>query len=133
MTEFPIRVETTATNSIRSVIRDAEVEVQVGLHPWERHPDRPTRLLVSVEMTAPLPPGRPAADIYIDYDPIRAALRDWPARPHTELLETLADELVALCFANPLVASCRVSLMKPDIFNNVAAAGIEVIRTRPAR
>ncbi len=54
------------------------------------------------------------------------------ARPHTELLETLAEEIVAVCFANPLVEACRVSVVKPDIFNEAAAAGIEFYRLRPA-
>jgi dihydroneopterin aldolase len=69
---------------------------------------------------------------FLDYDPIRAAIRAWPGRPHTPLLETLAEELVALCLANPAVAACRVSVAKPDIFNEAAAAGVEIFRTRRA-
>jgi dihydroneopterin aldolase len=111
----------------RAILRDVQTEAHIGLHPWEQHPERPTRLLVSVDMFAT---GTP--DGFIDYDPIRAALKTWPTRPHTLLLETLAHELIALCFANPHVDACRVSVLKPDIFNEAAAAGVEIYRRRPA-
>jgi dihydroneopterin aldolase len=117
---------------VRVVLRDVQTEAHVGLHPWERHPERPTRLLVNVEMFAPADtaPETPAG--IIDYDDLRAAIKSWPGRPHTELLETLVHELVELCFANPRVEACRVSVMKPDIFNEAAAAGVEIYRLRPA-
>jgi dihydroneopterin aldolase len=117
---------------IRVVLRDIETEAHVGLHPWERHAERPTRLIVNVEMFAPLvrPLSAESPDSILDYDPIRDALKAWPARPHTPLLETLLNELVELCFQNPRVAACRVSIMKPDIFNEAAGAGVEVYQVR---
>jgi 7,8-dihydroneopterin aldolase/epimerase/oxygenase len=121
-----------ARDHIRVVLKDVAVEVQVGLHPWERHPERPTRLVVTVEMFAHLGGGAAAGDRgFIDYDRVRDALKAWPSRPHTPLLETLAEELVQLCFADPRVEACRVLLMKPDIFNEAAGAGIEIYRLRP--
>ncbi len=113
------------TSYVRAMLKDVQTEAQVGLHPWERHPERPTRLVVCVEMFA-------HGAVFLDYDPVRAAIRAWPGRPHTDLLETLAEEIVSVCFANPLVEACRVSVMKPDIFNEAGAAGIEFYRLRPA-
>ena len=122
-----------ASDYIRVVLRDVEVEAHVGLHPWERHPERPSRLLVTVEMFAHLP-GHAAADKeqpFIDYDRVRSGLKGLSARPHTPLLETLAEEVVTLCFADAAVEACRVSVVKPDIFNNAAGAGVEIYRVRP--
>jgi dihydroneopterin aldolase len=117
---------------IRVVLRDIVTEAHVGLHAWEQHPERPTRLIVNVEMFAPLTRSLSAesADTIVDYDPVRVALKSWPTRPHTPLLETLLHELVELCFRNPRVSACRVSIMKPDIFNEAAAAGVEVYQIR---
>lgn len=118
-------------DQLRVVLRDVLTEAHVGLHPWERHPERPTRLIVNVEMFADLDPGRAAASYpLLNYEPIRSALKSWPDRPHTDLLETLADELVSVCFANPAVRACRISVMKPDIFNEAAAVGVEISRSR---
>jgi dihydroneopterin aldolase len=116
---------------VRVMLRDVQTEARVGLHPWERHEERPSRLIVNVEMFAGLPETAGGAGDFIDYDGVRAALKAWPARPHTDLLETLAEEVIGLCFANPRVEACRVSVTKPDIFNEAAAAGVEIYRVRP--
>jgi dihydroneopterin aldolase len=109
---------------VRVFLRNVVTEARVGLHPWEQHPERPARLVVNVDMMAA------GAGQFLDYDPIREAIRAWPGRPHTPLLETLAEELVALCFANQDVGACRVRVEKPDIFNEAEAAGVEIFRLR---
>jgi dihydroneopterin aldolase len=111
---------------LRVVLRDVCVEARVGLHPWERHAERPSRLIVNAEMFAL---GRPGKG-FIDYDKIHDVFKTWPGRDHVDLLETLVEEVVAMCFAIPAVAACRVSIVKPDIFNDTAAVGIEVYRRR---
>jgi dihydroneopterin aldolase len=117
----------------RVFLRDIEVAVKVGVHPWEKHPERPSRLLVSVELFAALGDrGTHTGASLIDYDRIRDAIRTWPTRPHVAYLETLAEEAVALCFENARVVACRVTIAKPDIFNDVAAVGVEMFRRRPA-
>ena len=40
-------------------------------------------------------------------------------------VEVLVAELVDLCFEHKRVEACRVSVLKPDIFNDAAAAGVE--------
>ena len=121
-------------NYRRIILRNVQVEARVGLHPWEMHPERPARLIVNVEVFVPLPDegADESAETIVDYDTIRDALRTWPQRPHTPLLETLVDELAALCLAHPRVMACRVSIIKPDIFNEAEGVGIEVYRTRGA-
>jgi len=118
---------------LRVILRDLVVEASVGLHPWEQHPERPTRLVVNIEMFALLDGGGLQAETearIIDYDHIRDTLKTWRTRPHTLLLETLLDEVVGLCFRNPRVDACRVSILKPDIFGEAAAAGVEAYMRR---
>jgi dihydroneopterin aldolase len=115
-----------AQDYTRVILRDISVEARIGIHPWERHVERPSRLVVNVEMFAP---GKTPKN-FINYDKIHDAFKSWPSRVHVDLLETLVEEVVALCFAIPEVAACRVSIVKPDIFNDTAAVGIEVYRRR---
>ena len=121
-----------STGYIRVIIRDLQVESRVGLHPWEQHPERPSRLILNVELFAHLAGDLRNGDpnSILNYDYIRDYVKQWPTRPHTPLLETLLEELVSICFAIPNVEACRVSIMKPDIFNEAAAAGVEVYRVR---
>jgi 7,8-dihydroneopterin aldolase/epimerase/oxygenase len=115
---------------VRVVIADAIVERRCGLHPWERHPERPNRLKVTVEMFAALAAGPMGADRFIDYDRVRQYLQTFPSLPHVDLLEEIAEEIVAKCFEDSRVEACRIAVLKPDIFNEAEAAGIEVFRTR---
>jgi dihydroneopterin aldolase len=119
-----------SSDNVRAVIVEAIVERRCGMHLWERHAERPNRLKITVEMFAGLPPGPMGASAFIDYDPVRDFLKTFPSLPHTDLIETIVDEIVAKCFENDRVEACRVSVLKPDIFSEAAAAGIEVFRTR---
>jgi dihydroneopterin aldolase len=115
---------------VRVIIADAIVERRCGVHPWERHVERPSRLKITVEMIARLATGPMGTKSFIDYDRIRDFLKTFPSLPHTDLLETIVDEIVAKCFEDARIEACRVSVLKPDIFHEVGGAGIEVFRTR---
>lgn len=115
---------------VRILLDNIRTEARVGLHPWEKFAERPNPLRVRIELFAHSP--RPETEaVFMDYDPLRAALKAWPTRPHTDLLETLAEELVALCFTLPRVEACRVSVQKTAIFNEIDAVGVELYRRRP--
>lgn len=117
---------------VRMMIRDLVTEVRLGLHPWERHPEKPQRIVVNVELYAALQTGKfQSVASVVDYDYIREALRKWPRRRHTVFIETLLDELVKLCFKDKRVKAARVSIFKPDIYNEAAGAGVETYRVRP--
>jgi dihydroneopterin aldolase len=115
------------------IVRDLAVEISIGLHPWER--TAPQRVIVNVEAWACVGPAYKDTDapLILDYDRIRDVIRnEWPKRPHVNLLEPLAEELIALCFGYPSVVAARVRVEKPDIFPEAKGVGIELYRRRPA-
>lgn len=107
-----------------------EVDVCCGLHPWERHPERPNRLRFSVALYARVAGPRLADQPFLDYDHVRRAVVALAGRPHVDLLETIVDEIVGRCFELAPVVAVRVRVEKPDIFNDAVSAGIETLRTR---
>jgi 7,8-dihydroneopterin aldolase/epimerase/oxygenase len=115
----------------RMMIRDLVTEVHLGVHPWERHKEKPQRIIINVELFAD-DIGRPEEGLsaIVDYDYIREAIRAWPQREHTVLIESLLEELVELGFRDARVKACRVSILKPDIYNEAAGAGVEIFRVR---
>ncbi len=111
-------------------LRGVEVMVRLGL--LERERGAAQRVIVDVEL-------RRRHDGYrggglaacLDYDRIHRHLREvWPKRPHTDLLEELAEELIAFCFADPRVEACRVRIRKPEIYGDGAVPELEVFRRR---
>ena len=114
-------------------LKNVQLRVRCGLHPWERHPERPNRLLVSVDMYACPDEGfRTGQGSIIDYDVVRDGLLAWEAREHVDFLEVLIEDAMTLCFRDPRVQACRVAIRKPDIFNETEEAGVEMFRRRPA-
>jgi dihydroneopterin aldolase len=114
----------------RVALKDVAVIVRIGIADWERH--KPQRLLVDVEMfrAAGAFTGKSIADC-INYDEVfRFITEEWPKRPHTDLLETLVEELVAACFRDKTVAACRVAIRKPDVYDGQAVPGVEFYRVR---
>jgi dihydroneopterin aldolase len=115
---------------VRMMIRDLVTEVRLGLHPWERHPEKPQRIVVNVELYAAPAKTIKGHSSIVDYDYIRDALKKWPRRKHTVFIESLLDELVKLCFKDKRVQAARVSIFKPDIYNEAGGAGVEIYRVR---
>jgi dihydroneopterin aldolase len=116
----------------RMMIRDLETHIRLGVHAHERIPDKPQRIIVNVEMFADgrsHHEGEGLASV-VDYDPIHAAIVGWEGRPHVLLIETLLEELIAICFRDERVRACKVSIVKPDIYDAAAAAGVEIFRVR---
>lgn len=111
------------------LLREVAVTVRVGLAPWER--ERAQRVVVDVELYAE--PDRylasaTAASI-VDYRPVYDRVRRWQSRPHTDVLETLVNDLLDACFEDAQVVACRVSIRKVEALDE-ASAGVETSMTR---
>ena len=113
-------------------LRDVHVAVRVGVHAVERA--APQLLVVDVELYRHLErfTGTSLADC-LDYDRIYFHLTDaWPKRPHVDLLESLAEGLVAFCLSDQRVDACRVVIRKAEVYPGTAAPEIAVYRLRAA-
>jgi dihydroneopterin aldolase len=119
-----------AEDHIVVVLDEVCVNISCGLHPWERHPERPTRLLISARLYAPLTTPRAGDAPIIDYDVVRNRILSLENEGHIDLLETVADLVVDACFANDRVVACDLKIRKPDIYNESRGAGIDMYRTR---
>ena len=108
-----------------------ELELRVGAHAHEK--GAPQRVQIDVDLFrehgAYAGGGLSAC---LDYDRIYHFLRDaLPRRPHTDLLEELAEAVITACLADPRVEACRVRLRKPAVYDGRAVPALEVFRRRP--
>lgn len=112
-------------------LRDVALEVRLGAFAAEREAPQP--VLVDVELYrhhGPFADGRRLEDC-LNYDRVfRHLVEEWPRRPHTDLLERLAEDLVAYCLEDERVEACRVVVRKPAIYAGRAVPRVEVYRLR---
>jgi len=112
-------------------LRDLLIECDIGIHPHENQ--GPQRLVVNIDLyLAPHPPTGDDIAGVLDYDHIRGGIRDFVRGRHINLQETLVEKVVELCFAFDQVIAVRASTAKIDVYEDAAAVGYEIFRTRPS-
>jgi dihydroneopterin aldolase len=68
----------------------------------------------------------------VDYDFIRVTIRNRIDQGHINLQETLVDDIARTLLAHPAVRAVRVASEKPDVYADVDAVGVEVLRFKEA-
>ena len=67
----------------------------------------------------------------VDYSAIAETIIAITAERHHRLVETLAERIAATCLrADPRVRCAQIRVGKPDIFTDIAMAGVTVLRRR---
>jgi dihydroneopterin aldolase len=115
----------------RLFLRDFEVDVNIGVHDFEKAGAQ--RVRFNVDLYVPLALSTPRSDQLaevVDYDFIRRSILQRIGRGHIQLQETLCDDLLALLLAHPGVRAARVSTEKPDVYPDCDAVGCEVFAFR---
>jgi dihydroneopterin aldolase len=112
-------------------VRGLVVMCSIGIRPEER--DRPQRVRVSVELTAPegaVYPGDNRRRL-INYEKVVAAIRAIAIAEHIDLCEGMAERIATACFADPRVGRVRVAVEKLDVFPDAEGVGAMLERSRP--
>jgi dihydroneopterin aldolase len=111
----------------RLFLRDYAVWINIGVHDFEKKGEQ--RVLINVDLFVPLAVSTPSQDRLaevLDYDFIRRTIAERVSRGHIHLQETLADDVLRLMLAHPMVRAARVSTAKPDVYPDCDAVGCEV-------
>jgi dihydroneopterin aldolase len=117
------------THCRRIFLREVVLDANIGIHAFEKAGAQ--KLVINVDLFVPLAVSTPTHDKIgevVDYDIVRTAVRRRIERGHINLQETLVDDIAAELLAHPGVFAVRVSSEKPDVYEDVEAVGIEVLR-----
>lgn len=112
-----------APSTVSIAMRGVDLNVRIGEHAWEKSEAQRLTLDITLKFAFADYTGRLGG--YVDYDPLRDFLKDLESRPHTERLETLARDILTACFALTPAARTQLSILKRDIFPEMAGVGLE--------
>ncbi|MCG3190440.1 MAG: hypothetical protein LKCHEGNO_03164 [Burkholderiaceae bacterium] len=106
-----------------------EIQLPVGIHADEFEPQP---VWVSLAATGMAPASPASLDQCFDYEPLCHWLSlEWPRTPHTPLLETRINQLLAFVFGlDARVQSVWVGLYKQRMSRGAVGVGIERQATR---
>jgi dihydroneopterin aldolase len=115
-----------AVKSSRILLESLEVETDIGFHDFEI--GKPQRLLVTVEIWLDQlePPAGDDPAAAWDYDLLRNEIRRIAGERRFNLQETLVHAIYQRLAAMRGVGALRVRSVKPDIYPDAAAVGVEI-------
>ncbi|HIF11181.1 MAG TPA: dihydroneopterin aldolase [Sneathiellales bacterium] len=118
-----------ASHSIRHVfIRDLVLTCSIGIHSHEKIAGQ--RLRINLDLSVD-ESGRPIDDNIknvICYEQLADGVSDIIGRGHVNLVETLAEDVAAMCLEDRRVLSARVRVEKLDILEDAQSVGVEIER-----
>ena len=123
-----------AARGLRLVfVRGLEVQARLGVHAHEKA--RPQRVVIGIELLvrdphAPASEGPDSLPRVVDYGAAVRMARDIATAGHVLLAETLAERIALAALRDPRVEAARVTVEKPDAFDDAAAVGVAVERRR---
>lgn len=111
-------------------VRDLVLMANVGVYEQEHHAPQRVRINLDLKVARA---GDPLADDIanvLSYDSLIAGIRRIIDAGHINLIETLADDIAALCMSDTRVAHVTVAVDKLDVEPAADAVGVEIERSR---
>ncbi len=124
----PLRIAD-ARNAVRHVfIRDLTLACSIGVHNHEREARQRVRVNLDLAVREREAPLNDDISNVVCYKAITDGVRAIAARGHVNLVETLAEDIAAMCLEDPRVQSARVRVEKLDVFADATSVGVEIER-----
>jgi len=119
-----------AESGVRHVfLRDMVLQASIGWYPHEHGGTQRVRVNVDLGVDEDADASDELKRV-VSYETVAIAVRQIVAAGHIKLVETLAERIAAVCLTDTRVRLARVQVEKLDVFADVAAAGIAIVRHR---
>lgn len=134
MTASPIKlVEPTriadAGRRIRHVfIRNLMVPCSIGVHRHEKDAEQRVRINLDLAVSEDDRPIDDDIRNVINYEDLARGVERICNQGHVNLVETLAENIAAMCLEDKRVQSARVRVEKLDILEDAESVGVEIER-----
>ncbi len=109
-------------------IRDLVVPARIGVYPQEKGRTQPLSFNLCVYLQPPFE-WHDRLEEVLDYDGLRQGILDIVGAGHINLLETLAERIVELCFGYPQVQGLHLTIAKLEAHRD-CVVGYETRRKR---
>jgi dihydroneopterin aldolase len=113
-------------------IRITDLVLSASIGVYDREKQAPQRVRINVDLKV-ADHGRPLGDDIrnvLSYEHVVGGIRAILDRGHINLVETLAEDIAAMCLADGRVSQVRVAVDKLDVEPDAAAVGVEIERSR---
>jgi dihydroneopterin aldolase len=120
--------------AIRHVfVRNLVLDCSIGIHQHERLAAQRIRINLDLAVHEGETNGQLNDELanVVCYEDLTKGLRALASREHVNLVETLAEDVAAMCLDDDRVSSARVRIEKLDILKDAESVGVEIERFNP--
>jgi len=114
----------------RMFVKDLVLQCSIGAYAHERLHPQPVRINVDMQVRETSAVLNDDLANVLSYDRITAAIKAHIAKGHINLVETLAQDIAAICLEHASVVHARIGVEKLAVEPNAASVGIEIERRR---
>ena len=111
-------------------INELTVNASIGIHEHEKKKKQRVSISLAIEALDNLNLVNEKIDNVVSYELIIKDLKKIINQGHIELLETLGEKILEICFKDQRILSVWMKLEKLDVFDDAKSVGIEIIRDR---
>jgi len=124
----PTGIADAASGTRHVFVRDLVVDCLIGVYAHEKEQPQRVRINLDLAVREGSAAVDDALDNVVDYEALVSGIGALVGRGHVNLVETLADDIAAMCLGDGRVRSARVRVEKLDVFDNAESVGVEIER-----
>tara|TARA_B100000989_G_scaffold178543_1_gene134067 strand:- start:170 stop:652 length:483 start_codon:yes stop_codon:yes gene_type:complete len=111
-------------------IKDLKLMAFIGIHDFEK--DKKQKISINIELEAEenFKNLGDNVDKVVSYEYIVNDIKKLVNSGHVGLLETLAEQISMICFADERVLFAKIKIEKLDVFEETKSVGIEILRKK---
>ena len=111
-------------------INELVLMVSIGIHEHEKVKKQRVSISLSIQALDNLDKVDENINNVVSYEQIIKKLKNIISKGHIELLETLGEKIMDMCFEESRIMSVWMKLEKLDVFSETKSVGIELVRSK---
>ena len=117
-------------NTYKILINELTLDAFIGIHDFEKKKKQKISISLSLDVNDNISGIEHKIENFVSYEHIVADIKSILKKGHIDLLETLGEKIVDLCFKDERVMTIKLKLEKLEVFKETSSVGIEIFRKK---
>ena len=117
-------------NTYKILIENLILDASIGIHDFEKKKKQKISISLDIEVNDNIPDVDHKIENFVSYEYIVKDIKQIINSGHIELLETLGEDILAICFKDHRIHNIKITLKKLEVFSEADSVGIEIYRNK---
>tara|TARA_B100000902_G_C27240197_1_gene879589 strand:+ start:508 stop:966 length:459 start_codon:yes stop_codon:yes gene_type:complete len=126
-----VKDEKNKIKTYKILIDSLVLDASIGIHDFEKKQKQKLSISLNLDVEDNISKVEHNIDNFVSYEYLVRDIKKLISSRHIELLETLGEEIIDICFKDERVFAINLKLEKLEVFREVSSVGIEVFRKNP--